>query len=251
MNTNSSDKFTLVISGSFQKYYDDIKKKIKEFEKLGFQVLSPKHSSIINPGDDFIMLKTDNAIDPKDIEKQHLEAIYNADALYLYNPNGYIGLSSAMELGWALGFGKPIFLKEACEDLTLKGLCNSVSSSKEILEQLIKREKKGYETVNRYSSLEQIQKYIQKVVIKRGFEKETTIDILLLMIEEFGELAKAIRKKVGLKIDSNKKEKYSEIEQELADVFIYVLDLANSCNIDLFTAFNNKEKENARRFWNF
>ena len=43
--------------------------------------------------------------------------------------------------------------------------------------------------------------------------------------------------------------KYINIEQELADVFIYLLDLANSCNIDLFNAFYNKEVENEKRKW--
>lgn len=249
MEKNTNYKFKIVISGSFKKYYDHIKVKITEFENLGIQVLSPKYSTIINPEDDFVILKTDNGRNPKDIEKQHLEAIYNADALYIYNHNGYIGPTAAMELGWALGFGKPIYLKEACEELVFKNLCNNVSSPQKILNNLVDREKKGYKTVNRYSSLEQLQKYIKKMVIKRGFDNETTIQILLLMVEEIGELAKAIRKNVGLKIDDNNKENYPEIEYELADVFIYLLDLANSCNVDLFSAFYKKEKKNVKRFW--
>ena len=71
---------------------------------------------------------------------------------------------------------------------------------------------------------------------------------MLLMVEEVGELAKALRKFVGLKIDQHKATSYTSVEEEVADVFIYLLDLCNVLKIDLFTALKNKELKNEQRF---
>ena len=95
-----------------------------------------------------------------------------------------------------------------------------------------------------------LQKYIKNVVIQRGFDDETPVDIMLLMMEEIGKLSKALINYTGLKIDQDKKDKYTQVKHELADVFIYLLDLANVCNVDLFHAFVEKEHEENKRFWN-
>lgn len=249
MTSNKSNQYSVVVSGSFNKFYNEIKIKIKEFEELGFKVLSPAHSTIKNPKEDFVILKSDDTNDAKKLEQNHLNAIYKADALYICNPGGYIGTSTAMELGWALGFGKPIFLEEISSNNTLKYFYNQVSTPKNVLKYLINREKSFFKKINRYSTLEHLQQYISDIVVRRGFDKESTKDMFLLMVEEIGELAKAIRKYTGLKIDARNKDKYLDVKQELADIFIYLLDLSNSCNIDLFAAFYNKEKMNEKRIW--
>ena len=96
-------------------------------------------------------------------------------------------------------------------------------------------------------TLKDFQNYIEEMVEERGFEKETLPEIFMLFSEECGEFAKAIRKTQNIKIDESS-EKYS-IENEAADVFIYLLDLCNKLNIDLEQAFRNKEKINEKRTW--
>ena len=98
------------------------------------------------------------------------------------------------------------------------------------------------------SDLKGIQLYIDKIVKLRGFDDETIKDIMLLMTEEVGELAKAIRKHSGIKIDMNKGN-YNPISEEIADVFIYLVDLCNVLDIDLFTAFKDKETININRLF--
>ena len=44
------------------------------------------------------------------------------------------------------------------------------------------------------SSINEIQSYIKEVMEIRGFNKEKSSDKILLLVEEVGELAKAIRK---------------------------------------------------------
>jgi len=96
-------------------------------------------------------------------------------------------------------------------------------------------------------SLAEIQKFFKKKADQRGFSDETPQDIILFLIEELGELAKAIRKKSGLKIDNQSK--IPEIEDELADVFNYIIHLANQLNIDLTETFYKKEEKNSKRKW--
>lgn len=237
----------IVISGSFRRYFDGISETVKAFESLGVEVLSPKASKVINPGEEFAVLETDDTDDPKTLEQRHLDAIIAADALYLYDPEGYIGDSSKMEIGWAIALGKPVFCKEIVADSTLKFFCGTVAAPEEVKQVLESRS--PLETINPRSSAGALQQYIHNMVARRGFDKETPRDVLLLMVEEVGELAKAVRKCSGLKSDEERKDRYPVLEGELADVFIYLLDLANLLNISLFHALHEKERENEKRTW--
>lgn len=108
-----------VISGSFRKFYNDIAKLAGEFESRGMKVLSPKISRVKNPGEDFIILESDETSDIKELEQQHLNAIQEANFLYVYNPDGYLGQSTTLEIGYALGLGKPVYAFEKPSDETL------------------------------------------------------------------------------------------------------------------------------------
>jgi len=99
-----------------------------------------------------------------------------------------------------------------------------------------------------YETLKDFQNYIDKMVKERGFESETAKDLILLFIEEVGELTRSIRKEAGIKIDP-KSERLYNTEEEIADCFIYLLDLANQFHIDLEKAFRKKEEINKKRHW--
>ena len=95
--------------------------------------------------------------------------------------------------------------------------------------------------------LGEYQNLIKKLVIERGFEKETVPEVFTLLVEEVGELAKAIRKQNGQKVDISRKQ--HDVEEEAADVFWLLLDLCNRLDIDLAKAFDAKEAKNATRVW--
>ena len=100
------------------------------------------------------------------------------------------------------------------------------------------------------SSINEIQSYIKKIMEMRGFNKEKSSDKILLLVEEVGELAKAIRKnEKKLGIDKTKEYNYSSIESEIADVFIVLLSICDILNIDLLKVFLDKEEENIKRIW--
>ena len=98
------------------------------------------------------------------------------------------------------------------------------------------------------NNLRDIQEYIKKVIEIRGFDNQPVQDAMLLLLEEVGELAKAIRK--GYRpIDKNKKQNYDTVESEIADVLIVLTSISNLLSIDMFQALKDKETENINRCW--
>lgn len=96
-------------------------------------------------------------------------------------------------------------------------------------------------------SLTKLQEYIWQMNIERGFNTEDASKKLVMLMEEVGELAKAIRKHVGMKFTDTTREQ--ELREELADVQIVLLGLASMLNEDMFRAVVDKEKKNRTRQW--
>jgi NTP pyrophosphatase (non-canonical NTP hydrolase) len=96
-------------------------------------------------------------------------------------------------------------------------------------------------------SLNQYQEFVRELVLDRGFDKETVPEVFTLLVEEVGELAKAIRKQNGQKVD--KKSTEHDVSEEAADVFWLLIDLCNRLGIDLAEAFKQKEQKNSLRTW--
>jgi len=96
-------------------------------------------------------------------------------------------------------------------------------------------------------NLKEFQKYVAELETERGFSHQTTIDKCLLLGEEVGELFKAVRKSEGLVVDENSS--FTEIGDELTDIFIYLCAIANRKGIDLESAFLKKEEKNKQRVW--
>ena len=105
-----------------------------------------------------------------------------------------------------------------------------------------------FNKINANSNLNEIQKYITKMMEVNGFNN-TPLELLCYLTEEVGELAKEIRKnESNMEMDINKKYS-SNIKDELADVFIYVLTIADKYNIDLLDALKRRETINLERTW--
>ena len=99
--------------------------------------------------------------------------------------------------------------------------------------------------------LNEIQEYIKHATDIRGLGNQRVEQTMLLLLEEVGELAKAVRKeKTNMRIDRDKIANYDTIESEVADVFIVLNSLCNILNINLYAAFYEKEKINIKRTWN-
>ncbi len=99
-------------------------------------------------------------------------------------------------------------------------------------------------------TLADLQRHIADICAERGWDKNTDKEKFLLFVEEVGELAKEIRNTTGLYGKKAKGEEGRQhLEEEFADVLNYLLDLANTFNVDLEKAYRDKHKVNETRSW--
>jgi NTP pyrophosphatase (non-canonical NTP hydrolase) len=89
------------------------------------------------------------------------------------------------------------------------------------------------------------QTLIKKLIVERGYNEETVPQVMMLLTEEVGELAKAIRKLEGQK--THQDSKVHQAGEELADCLWLIIDIANRLDIDLEQAFRAKEAKNSKR----
>jgi len=97
------------------------------------------------------------------------------------------------------------------------------------------------------ATLYDFQNYVKEMENERAFSEQTVLQKCLMLGEEVGELFKAVRKIENIKVDANSK--IGSIDEELADIFIYLCAIANRYNIDLEKAFREKEEINKLRVW--
>lgn len=96
-------------------------------------------------------------------------------------------------------------------------------------------------------SLKKLQEYIWSMNFERGFDTKDAGKKLVILMEEVGELAKAVRGVSGMKFASTTKR--TELAEELADVQIVLLGLASLVDINMFDAVMKKERKNRKRIW--
>ena len=96
-------------------------------------------------------------------------------------------------------------------------------------------------------SLKKLQAYIWQMNIERKFNTKDPSKKLVMLMEEVGELSKAIRKIAGMKF--TKTTKMTDVKEELGDVQIVLLGLASLLDVDMFDAVVEKEKKNRERSW--
>ncbi len=92
-----------------------------------------------------------------------------------------------------------------------------------------------------------IQQYVQDLEKVRGFTEVTMTQNCLLLGEEVGELFKAIRKSENMRVDQSSK--IGTVDEEIADIIIFLCSIANRLDIDIEKAFRDKEEINKLRSW--
>jgi hypothetical protein len=112
----------ITISGSFRKHLDYILKVKTELESKGTKVLSPRFTEPKNPGEKFVVFSGEEGLSPLALERHHLKSIAESDALIVCDPEGYVGASALLEIGFANAIGKRIIFVEKPEEFMLNTL---------------------------------------------------------------------------------------------------------------------------------
>jgi len=97
-----------------------------------------------------------------------------------------------------------------------------------------------------HPTLADFQSYIADTLTYRDLNSSTQY-CMLMLCEEVGELAKAVRKSVGGKMDVTKPDAHAD--EEAADVLWMLICVCNGLGIDLETAFRAKQEVNKNRMW--
>lgn len=95
--------------------------------------------------------------------------------------------------------------------------------------------------------MKQFQEHVKNIEVERGLVKTSALEIMLLLVEEFGELAKAIRKRAGMK--THTKSDVFEVQDEIGDFQILLASLANWYEIDLIQASMRKIEKDAYKVY--
>ena len=235
------------ISGSFNKSLDKVQRKIREFERARIEVLSPSVSPKRATRNGFVFLVRDKG-DPKEVEAKHLDAISRSDFLYVVNPEGYVGVSVSLEIGYALSRHITVFSSHQPSDLTLRGLMISGKSLGEIKKLVVRKNGNIWRSP---MSLSQLQSEVKDLVIRKGFRDETLQDKIVLLTEEIGELARVARFLTGIKASRTRPSRRSReaLADELADCLIYLVDVANLEKCSLEQAVSRKLSSDLKRRW--
>ncbi|HEY8886340.1 MAG TPA: hypothetical protein VIM31_02445 [Candidatus Microsaccharimonas sp.] len=128
--TRKSSSFILrvTLSGSFHRDPEGLDRSYRELARNQCQILSPRSLTFQDDGALFVKHALEAEESAGTIQRHHLQAIALSDFLWLHAPEGYIGTSAAMEIGYAYRNGTPIFSNQVPVDEMLKHFVTFVPS---------------------------------------------------------------------------------------------------------------------------
>src|SRR5262249_2094410 len=97
------------------------------------------------------------------------------------------------------------------------------------------------------ASLSDLQGYVAEMERERGFTTRSLQDQTWRLMEEAGELLRAVRQNAGRR--SRTGELVGSVDEELVDVLLFACSVANRLGIDLAEAIRVKEALNETRDW--
>lgn len=126
---------SVVICGS-RRFKPEVRKFEAELVKAGVIVFSPYFHEGREEWDKLsLQYKKFIALG---LTHDHFYKIKMADVVYIYNKNGYSGISTTMELGYAMALGKPIYAfsdkdEELCRQILFRGF---IKTPKDLIKKL-------------------------------------------------------------------------------------------------------------------
>jgi NTP pyrophosphatase (non-canonical NTP hydrolase) len=231
---------SVVLCGTYRKDPEGLRQTFELLKDTGFSVLSPSNPFIETEEHGFVYMRQESMQTPYNIENKHLDAIQQADFVWFFAPDGYVGPTGALEVGFARAAGVPVYTNTNLNDVTIKNFVEVVESPLAVLEAF-----KHHRVLPPSPAIKSFQHYYRRAALQRGFARENAKDCLLLMVEEVGELARALRKR--MKLARHGKPIHNQEELELADVFLYVVHMANILKIDLASVVQRKELLNIQK----
>jgi len=128
MTKGNSSPLKVTLSGSFHKDPEGLSRDYRELVRNQCQVLSPRSLEFRDVSLLFVRHEIEQRDAVRVIEEHHLQAIALSDFLWIHAPKGYIGTSTAMEIGYAIAKDIPIFAESDIQDEMLNSFITKVTS---------------------------------------------------------------------------------------------------------------------------
>jgi ADP-ribose pyrophosphatase YjhB (NUDIX family) len=124
--------------GSFRQHYPEVREAAKIFMTAGMTVKSPPMSRITDHGREFVRFESDPPLSlDHDIQVVALKKIFSSDFIYVVNPGGYIGRTTAYELGRIHERGIAVYYAEPPRDLPIEVPGGTVLSAHDLAASIV------------------------------------------------------------------------------------------------------------------
>ena len=231
---------TVTVCGSFRRDPEALRYVCQELAAEGCFRLSPADLDFVAVDRGFVLAEHERSRQPHEVEAEHLRAMRRADFVWLHSPDGYVGASAAMELGFAHAVGIPVYGRSAPRDPAFHALVQVVAGPAQAAH-VLRSERPPAPS----RGLQALQEYYVRAASARGWARETAEETLERLRGEVDELAEALLTADRSVAD---REVARQVALELADVQLYVVHLANVLGLDLGDAVVAKELINEKRF---
>ncbi|WP_330335385.1 NUDIX hydrolase [Streptomyces sp. NBC_00536] len=115
-----SSRPSLSLIGSFRQHYREVRAAARTFTDSGLTVTSPPICRIVSQGPEFVRFESDPPeSSDHDLQAATLAKIFTSDLVYVVNPGGYIGRTTAYELGRVHERGMAVYYAEPPKDLPI------------------------------------------------------------------------------------------------------------------------------------
>jgi NTP pyrophosphatase (non-canonical NTP hydrolase) len=239
----SSPPIKVAICGSFRRDPDGIKAVYAQLRAAGATVLSPLDPNFVSEREGFVFAAAERDEQPQTIEERHLQAMRDADFVWLHAPGGYVGVSATAELGFAHALQLRVFTRTRPAEAVIADWVEIVENPAAAIATVGDLEGGNVKELPD-DVIRVLQEYYLRAATRRGWDKETPTRIVELLREEVEELDRALRATVEGTV-SNAGE---NPDLELADVVLYAVHLANARQRNLSLALQEKERINSQRF---
>jgi hypothetical protein len=139
---------------------------VRELAALSVRVLSPADPRVVAAHGEFLFVASDRVRSVRLVQDRHLESVRAADFLWLVCPDGYVGQSASMEVGFAAAVGVPIFSTHAPSDLTLREYVTVVPALSESLRRVEVSSRRGHREgilIDPHATVEEAHHMLQQV----------------------------------------------------------------------------------------
>lgn len=131
----TSTKGSIALIGSFRQHYPEVLAAARTFSDAGLTVKSPSVSRIVRHGPEFVRFESDPPeFSDHDLQAATLEKIFTSDLVYVVNPGGYIGRTTAYELGRVHERGMAVYYAEPPKDLPITVAEGTIVDARRLVE---------------------------------------------------------------------------------------------------------------------